>query len=63
MMAVAGMPVSVVDLRIDRNSVFDGLSDLPNQAMFNEEQVSIPSQEALTEEHLERIVSTIHSGW
>ena len=62
-MAEAGIPVSVVDFRIDKYSVFGGMSDLPNQAKFNEEQISIPLHEALTEEQLELIVSTIHSGW
>jgi len=62
-MAEAEIPVSVVDFRIDRNSVFGGLNDLPNQAKFNEEQISIPLHEALTDEQLEFIVSTIHSGW
>jgi perosamine synthetase len=59
----AGIPVSVVDFRIDKNSVFGGITDLPNQAKFNEEQISIPLHEALTEKQLEHIVSTIHAGW
>lgn len=62
-MADAGIPVSVVDFRIDKNSVFGGMNDLPNQATFNKEQISIPLHEALTDEQLELIVSTIHSGW
>jgi perosamine synthetase len=62
-MAEFGIPVSVVDFRIDRNSVFGGMSDLPNQAQFNEEQISIPLHEALTDEQLELIVSTIQAGW
>lgn len=62
-MADAGIPVSVVDFRIDRNSIFGGMSDLPNQARFNEQQISIPLHEALTEDQLDLIVSTIHSGW
>jgi perosamine synthetase len=63
MMAAADIPVSIVDFRIDKYSVFGGMSDLPNQAQFNEVQISIPLHEALTEDQLERIVSTIHSGW
>lgn len=62
-MAEAGVPVSVIDFRIDKYSVFGGMSDLPNQAKFNEEQIAIPLHEALTEEQLELIVSTIHAGW
>lgn len=62
-MAEAGIPVSVVDFRIDKYSVFGGMSDLPNQTKFNEEQISIPLHENLSDEQLELIVSTIHSGW
>jgi perosamine synthetase len=62
-MAEAGIPISVVDFRIDQNSVFGGMTDLPHQAKFNEEQISLPLHEALTDEQLEFIVSTIRAGW
>lgn len=62
-MADAGVPVSVVDFRIDKNSVFGGMSDLPNQAEFNEKQISLPLHEALTDEQLDFIVSTVQLGW
>jgi len=63
-LAEQGIPVSVVHLRIDHNSVFGGLrDDLPGQAEFNERQLSIPVHEGLRAEDLERIVSIIRSGW
>ena len=59
-----GIPASVVHLRIDHNSVFGGMrDDLPGQAQFNEQQVSIPVHEGLSDEDADKIVSTICSGW
>jgi perosamine synthetase len=58
------IPVSVVHLRIDHNSIFGGLNlDLSGQAEFNEKQISIPVHEALTDVEVEEIVKTIRSGW
>jgi perosamine synthetase len=63
-LAEAGVPTSVVDLRIDRNSVFGGArDDLPGQTEFNEKQIAIPVHEGLTDEQIERIVKAIRSGW
>lgn len=60
----AGVPSSVVHLRIDHNSVFGGLrDDLPGQATFNERQIAIPVHEGLTEDDVALIVKTIRSGW
>jgi perosamine synthetase len=59
-----GIPASVIHLRIDRNSVFGGVrDDLPNQAWFNERQVSIPVHDGLSDEEVEHIVRTIRAGW
>jgi perosamine synthetase len=59
-----GIPVSVVHLRIDRNSVFGGLrKDLQGQAEFNERQLSIPTHEGLSEKNVEHIITTIRHGW
>jgi perosamine synthetase len=58
-----GIPVSVVHQRIDRNSVFGGLNDLPNQAKFDEHQISIPVHDGLTLDDVNYIVETIRSGW
>jgi perosamine synthetase len=57
------IPVSVVHLRIDRNSIFGGLNNLPGQNTFNEKQVSIPVHEALTDAEVDKIVQKIKSGW
>jgi len=58
------IPTSVVHLRIDHNSVFGGIrGDLPGQAAFNEQQVSLPLHEALTPEDVATFVSVIQSGW
>ena len=59
-----GIPASVVHLRIDHNSVFGGLrDDLPGQAEFNARQVAFPVHEGLSNADIERIASTIRSGW
>lgn len=58
-----GMPASVVHLRIDHNSVFDGItSDLANQERFNEYQVSIPVHSGLSDDDVESIISVIKNG-
>jgi perosamine synthetase len=63
-LASHGIPASVVHLRIDHNSVFGGQrADLPGQAEFNERQVAIPVHEALTDEQVDHIISTIRAGW
>ena len=63
-LASHGIPTSVVDLRIDRNSVFGGIrDDLPGQAEFNERQIAIPVHEGLCGEDVESVITAIHSGW
>jgi len=62
-LSAAGIPSSVVHLRIDRYSVFGGMADLSGQAEFEEEQLSIPVHDALSDEELQHIVSTIKGGW
>ena len=59
----AQIPASVVHQRIDRNSVFGGLTDLPNQARFDDDQLAIPLHSALTDDDVDHIVATIQSGW
>ena len=58
-----GIPTSVVHLRIDHNSVFGGRRDLPEQAKFDEKQISIPVHEGLKPEDVDLIIRTITSGW
>lgn len=58
------IPSSVVHLRIDHNSIFGGIrEDLPGQAEFDAQQISIPVHEGLTDDDAARIISAIHSGW
>ncbi|MDD5449876.1 MAG: DegT/DnrJ/EryC1/StrS family aminotransferase, partial [Candidatus Omnitrophica bacterium] len=59
-----GVPVSVIHLRIDRNSAFGGLNkDLPNQEKFDKSQVSIPIHNSLTKKDVDLIIKTIKKGW
>ena len=58
------IPTSVVHLRIDRNSIFGGITpNLGNQEKFDQNQVSIPIHDALSEQDVEKIISAIKSGW
>ncbi len=58
------IPSSVVHLRIDKNSVFGGLTPgLLKQEIFNEKQIAIPIHQGLTEEDVDLIISTIQKGW
>ncbi len=60
----AGIPSSVVHLRIDKNSIFGGpRKDLVNQEKFDASQISIPVHQALTDDDIDSIVKTIKSGW
>jgi perosamine synthetase len=58
-----GITASVIHQRIDRNSVFGGLNDLPNQAKFDETQIHIPIHDAITLENANHIINVIKSGW
>lgn len=59
-----GVPASVVHLRIDRNSIFGGITpNLPNQEKFDQNQVSIPIHDALGERAVKKVISVIKSGW
>jgi perosamine synthetase len=54
----------VVHLRIDRNSVFGGVrDDLPGQAVFDADQVSLPVHEGLTDEDARTVVEAVRAGW
>ena len=58
------IPTSVVHLRIDKNSVFGGLTKgLNNQEKFNEIQISLPVHQALSESDVTLIIDTIKKGW
>ncbi|MDD5530162.1 MAG: DegT/DnrJ/EryC1/StrS family aminotransferase [bacterium] len=58
------IPTSVVHQRIDRNSVFGGITEgLINQEKFDEKQIAIPIHDGLTQEDVNHIIKTIKSGW
>jgi len=60
----AGIAASVVHQRIDRNSVFGGLTkNLSGQEAFDETQIHIPIHDALSMENAEHIINTIKQGW
>lgn len=59
-----GVPASVVHLRIDRNHVFGGLrDDLPGQAAFNMQQVSLPVHEGLSAIDVNNVIAAVRHGW
>lgn len=63
-LAEHGIPTNVVHLRIDRNSVFGGITeDLVNQAEFDRSQIAIPVHDALTDDEVSQIIKVIKSGW
>jgi len=63
-MTARGIPVSVVDLGIDRNSLFAAYrSDLPGQRRFDDTQVSLPVHNGLAPEDVERVIDAIRAGW
>ncbi len=63
-LAAQGIPCSVVDFGIDRNSVF-GVTrhNLPGQDEFDARQISLPVHEGLSDADIHHIVETIRSGW
>jgi perosamine synthetase len=63
-MKSCGIPVSVLDRRIDEHPIFGGLTEgLTGQEEFDKSQISIPVHEALTQEDLDLIVKSIKEGW
>lgn len=63
-LAKYNIPSSVAHLRIDKNSIFGGITpNLPNMEVFNEKQVSIPVHSNLTDRDIELIINTIKKGW
>ena len=58
------VPVSVVDLGIDRNSLFAPYrSDLPGQRRFDEIQVSLPVHNGMRGEDVALVIDAIRKGW
>ena len=59
-----GVPVSVVHQRIDRHPVLGGLSkNLNGQESFEEKQISLPLHPHLTDEDLDKVLSSVQKGW
>ena len=58
------IPTSVVHLRIDKNSIFGGVTEgLVNQDKFNERQISIPVHQGLSDGDVDHIIKIIKQGW
>ncbi len=59
-----GIPSSVVHQRIDRFSVFNGITPgLVNQKKFDDYQIAIPIHDGLNNDDVELIIKTIKNGW
>ncbi len=59
-----GVDAAVWHQRIDRNSLFGGeRPDLPNQAQFNSEQVSVPLRATLSDEQVTKVIGAVKAGW
>lgn len=59
-----GIDCAVWHQRIDRNSIFGGeRPDLPNQARFNDEQVSIPCRDTMMDEEAHEVILAVKAGW
>jgi perosamine synthetase len=58
------IPVSVVHLGIDKNSIFGGINnELTNQRLFDKSQIHIPIHDNLNDENINHIIKTIKKGW
>ena len=63
-MREARIPVSVVDRRIDRYSIFGGITpNLKGQEYFEEHQIHLPIHDGLSSQDIELIVNVIKKGW
>jgi len=59
-----GVEAAVWHQRIDRNSLLGGeRPDLPNQAHFNQEQVSIPCRDTMTDAEAQAVLQAVKAGW
>ena len=55
---------SVVHQRIDRNKIFGGLQeDLVNQEKFDATQIHIPIHNAVSDDDINHVISSIKKGW
>jgi len=58
-----GIVTSVIHQRIDGNSVFGGLKDLPVQEKFDNTQIHIPIHDGMDIDKAEYVVNSIKQGW
>ncbi len=59
-----GIPSSVIHLGIDDNQILGGKDySLDNQRKFDNTQIHIPCNDELSDEDVQKIISTIKSGW
>ena len=59
-----GVPTSVVHQRIDKHPLFGGRrDDLPGMDVFDKHQIHLPIHDALTDEDVDAVISTIRGGW
>ena len=63
MMKDSGIPVSVLDRRIDEHPIFNLTPNLLGQELFDEMQISIPVHHKLEFDQIDHIISTINKGW
>lgn len=64
MMSAKGIAVSVVHLRIDRNSLCGGeQNDLPELARFTESHISLPLHPYLSDEDVQCVIDAVKGGW
>lgn len=64
MMKSKGVDVSVVHLRIDRNTIFGPVrDDLPQLARFTETIMSLPLHNHLSDEDVEYVTQCVKEGW
>lgn len=59
-----GVPVSVIDRRIDRHPVFGGLApDLPGAERFDALHIAVPLHDGLSDAEVEQVIEAIKAGW
>jgi perosamine synthetase len=59
-----GIETAVWHQRIDNNSLFGNVrADLPNEALFNDQQISLPMRDSLTDNEVDQILHAVEMGW
>ncbi|WP_051257128.1 DegT/DnrJ/EryC1/StrS family aminotransferase [Brevundimonas aveniformis] len=59
-----GVPVSVIDRRIDRHPVFGGLTaGLTGAEVFDAEHIAIPLHDGLSDDDVEQVTAAVLAGW